>query len=444
MDKNDLKLKWSKYCDTDKLVDEVIAMYTDYGHTCSIYGVCTMLDEFFKNKEHLIEIIMKSKNYIGDLRIAVQRDFDRQISANEVKGFFYNNGSHLRADHLFEYKDADGKSFFDYLATGKKTITIDELPNAEEQTEKRKFTRRFNSATLATLSSCNKVDAFNYFMECFRYTNTSKLTCDIEASCDETAPKFTKGTKTSRAFNAVCCHYGVDKLNPQTVDTIDANGNLTSKTVYPYNKLFAAYSDLVSDITRKMYFVVSLNPLDYLTMSNGVSWKSCHNIYDGCYKGGVLSYMLDNSSFITFVVNELKDPIYKTPKFYRQMFHYSDGMFMQNRLYPQGNDGAVDLYTKFRNFMIEEFSELLNSGNEWEVEVGARTCKRRTISYGRHYRDYLSNDRCNIFYPIASRDKAARNSIVIGHDGICARCGKPYSADGRLSHRFNDDECVID
>lgn len=443
MNKNDLKLKWSKYCDTDKLVDEVRAMYSKNRHSNSIHGICVMLDEFFTNKEPLIEMIVNSKNYIGNLRIAVQKEFERQISSSDVRAFFNSHRNQLSGNHLLKYEDEKGKTFFDYFNTGKKSFAVNDLSSAIDQVERKKLLDNFERYTRATKKSYDTLSYFNYFMEEFKYIAAANLpkTFDLEA---ENVPVLKRGTKTSRAFNTVCCHYGIDKLNPQTVTSTDANGNVTTRTVYPYNKLFAEYSDLVSDIARKMYFVISLNPLDYLTMSNGVSWKSCHNIWDGCYKGGVLSYMLDGTSFITFVVKDLSEPIYENPKFYRQMFHYSNEMFLQNRLYPQGNDGATNLYDKFRDFMIEEFSELLHTDGEWEVKKGRNECINHTNSIGQHYKDYHSNNSCGIFYPIASRNKLVNHVMTIGHDGICARCGKPYNHSGRLSHDEYDHDCTAE
>ena len=445
MNKSDLSREWSKYINTDELVDAVCSMYKENCHPYSEHGVCTMLDEFFIQKERLIQMIVKSKNYIGNLRIACQKEFDRQINGDEVYRFISHNIHTLNPEQMLEYVDESGKTYFDYLYTGKNVYDIDNMPSIEDQTKRKKSLDAFNYMNKATSASCNKLADFNDYMGQFQNINTSILQQDVYVWDNTDAPTIKKGTKTSRAFNTICCYYGVDKFNPTEVPVNDENGNpIGMKTVYPYNKIFAAYSDLVSDLKRKMYFVISLNPLDYLTMSNGVSWKSCHNIYDGCYKGGTLSYMLDTTSIITFVVNELNNPIHEQPKFYRQMFHYDDGMFMQNRLYPQGNDGAVNLYDKFRNFVIEEFSELLNEKGEWTVDDGPKACKSHVSSHGVHYKDYHTNNSCNIFYPISSRNKQENHVMIVGHNGICAKCGKPFSSNGRLSHDKYAVECVED
>ena len=71
MNKTELKAAWGQYCDTDKLVDDVMALLTKYGHRNSEYGVCSMLNVYFENKKDLIELFQKSEHYIGDMRMLV-------------------------------------------------------------------------------------------------------------------------------------------------------------------------------------------------------------------------------------------------------------------------------------------------------------------------------------------------------------------------------------
>ena len=443
MTKAELKEKWSKYCNVDKLFDGAEALLKKHNHLYSEHGICTMLDTSISQKEDMIKMFVTSPNYIGDLRIVVQKEFERQISSDELQTFFCDIQVKLHTKEMYKYKDDQDKSLVDYLLVGKNVIDLDGLPNDKEQKEKLKKTAGFNYTTMATSESLARENEFLKYMNAFRCMPYTKLNKNICVPSKNDLPNLRHGTKTSRAFNKVCQFYGVDKFCPTTVESTDENGNVTKRTVYPYDKVFAAYSDLVSDLKRKMYFVISLNPLDYLTMSFGVSWVSCHNISHGGYMGGCLSYMLDNTSIITYVVNELSEPLHDVPKFYRQMVHYDNGMFVQNRLYPQGNDGATNLYDKFRGFVIEEFAKMLHEDGDWDVEVGVRPCKAHIASYGTHYRDYHYNNSCNIFYPKTSKEKIRAHIMKIGHEGICTKCGKPYSYSGALSHHRNDRECKL-
>jgi hypothetical protein len=207
--------------------------------------------------------------------------------------------------------------------------------------------------------------------------------------------------------------------------------------------MFAEYSDAVSGLCRKLTYVISVNPYDYLTMSFGKSWASCHTIdknnrrnmpnsYSGQWCGGTLSYMLDSTSIITYVVDKGED-VQTSGKIYRNMFHYGNNILVQSRVYPQANDGATDLYKKFRDFMQTEMAAILGlENNLWTIKPGTGACRDWTRTHGSHYSDYVSFSSCNVTYP--SERKGDIHSIDIGHDGICPYCGESHSMSSWLSH----------
>lgn len=427
MTKQELSEKWSKYCNTDKLVDDAIDLLAHNMHRCTEHGVCVLLDTYFTNKEPLIKLFMTSKHYIGDMRIAVEKEFDRNIDAREIQNFFFNINAKLHADEMLKFTDNNGKTMLDCLQTGKKIFNASDLADTKMQKKKIAEMRQFDPHNGATVNSCAKYKSFRSYMNYFKNTYASIMPSDYQIIDDVKSPLLKAGTKTSRAFNKVCTHYGVDKLHPETVD---------GKIVYPYNKVFAEYADMVSDLKRKMQFIISLNPLDYLTMSNGVNWKSCHNIFDGCYKAGTISYMLDTTSIITFVVEKINNDIHKIPKVYRQMYHYKDNLFVQSRLYPQGNDGATNLYDKFREYVIKEFSSLIKTNGEWTYERGTRACTTHINSIGKHYHDYEYNNDCGIFYPTNKRSDICGLVMTVGHRTICVNCGQEFDERARyLTHQ---------
>ena len=439
MNKKELSQKWSKYCNTDKLVDDTMALLSEYGHRNTEKGVCSLLDTFFTNKEPLIKMFTTSKNYIGDMRIVTEKEFERSLDGREIRNFFYGAYDKFYVNEMLKYKSDDGKEMLDYLPTGKKMYDTSELPTGDKQKECIKGISQFNYSTRATTKSINDRDDFWAHVDYFSKITSSTLTRDYRYSEERQSPLLKSGTKTSRAFNAVCTHYGVDKLHPE-----EKVVNGVQKTVYPYNKQFAAYSDLVSGLARKMQFVISLNPLDYLLMSNGVNWVSCHNIASGGCMGGTISYMLDEVSIITFVVENIDGKeIHKVPKVYRQMYHYKNNLFIQSRLYPQGNDGATNLYDKFREFVIEEFTDLLDVDDEWSYKVGPAKCVAhiQNADGAQHYPDFNYNRSVGIFYPTNNKPSISRQTLTVGHVGICVNCGKEYRDHGRLNH-YNARNCV--
>ena len=231
--------------------------------------------------------------------------------------------------------------------------------------------------------------------------------------------------KTSRAFNRMCSFYGVDKA-PK------------------YNKLFAQYADMVSGLKRKLKFFISVNPIDYLTMSFGVNWASCHTIdktnqrhmenhYSGMYCAGTVSYMLDSTSIITFVHNHIPTD-WEDGKIYRCMFHYGNDVLVQGRVYPQGNDGNTDLYKAFRSYVQNELTSLLGLTDTTWVKKPDGEVSPNVNSIGHHYRDYTNFSHCNVSYP-RERSYNKNNIVPIGHSNICTFCGEEFDGgSGTISH----------
>lgn len=430
MFKADLKQLWGSYCDTDKLVDDVCTLLTKYHHENTEHGVCEMLNVYFANKKNLIDMFMKSEKYIGDMRICVDLEMERRNNRVEIDNFCGAFPTNVDAKEVFlKYVDEHGKTLDDYTRVGIYKFKARSLCYgniAERLVVNEQSKAKFNTDG-STKASTQDLEYFQSLINLFSLNTGTVLATDI-AECltqSKMNVNFVGGMKTSRAFNRVCSYYNVDKL-PN------------------YNKLFAQYADMVSGLKRKVKFYISLNPLDYLTMSFGNSWASCHTIdkankrnmpsnYSGMYCGGCVSYMLDHTSIITYVHNYTMEN-YEDGKVYRNMFHYGDGILVQGRVYPQGNDGATDLYQEFRSVVQSELAGMLGVENEWIKRKGG--CSANTISYGVHYRDYLNYNGCNVSY---HREVAGSvdHAIIIGHERICPKCG--YGMDdgedtGYLTH----------
>lgn len=424
--KADLKTAWGQYCDTDKLVDDMRALLTKYGHRNTEHGVCTMLNEYFTNKKDLIELFQKSEHYIGDMQMMIDIELERENSASDIWDFctsFYTNVGASKL--LLKYTDEDGKKIDDYLRTGIKCITAKDLmkPEVIAKLKKAKDTQSKFAADGATIEShANENECYSTVLK-FRKASAPTISKDLS---DSVAAKYKvrEGMKTSRAFNRVCGFYGIDKL-PK------------------YNKLFAKYADMVSGLKRKLKFFISVNPIDYLTMSFGVNWASCHtidkenrrgmdNAYSGMYCGGTVSYMLDSTSIITFVHDHVPTN-WEDGKIYRNMFHYGKNILVQGRVYPQGNDGQTDLYKVFRNYVQNVLTPILGLTDTVWKKKGDGDVSSNVDSYGVHYRDYTTFTDCNVSYP-RERSESRDNVIDIGHSGICVNCGRPITENGRISH----------
>lgn len=435
MTKAELKTKWGKYCDTDKLVDTTMALLTKYHHKNTEYGVCKMLDTYFTNKSPLIDMFEKSEHYAGDMRIVLDVEISRDPQGEEVRSFCVGFPDNVNAKSaIIKFQDEDGKGLNDYLKTGITSLKASDLVPGDIRNQLSQLTENKNKFNLngETKDSRENYQHFANLMYKFSYNPGALLGGDVVEYVKQNKINITmtKDMKTGRAFNRVCANYGVDQLPD-------------------YNKLFARYSDMVSGLKRKLKFFVSLNPLDYLTMSFGNSWASCQTIdkmnercmpnnYSGAYCGGTLSYMLDKTSIITFVHDHIPTSI-EEGKIYRNMFHYSDGLLIQGRIYPQGNDGATDLYKEFREIVHAEFASLLKlKSNTWvkknNMDSNYSTC-------GVHYRDYFHFSACNATYP-KEMSSASDNVIEIGHVRICPKCGTSIS-NGYAHSVLTHDTCPV-
>lgn len=174
--------------------------------------------------------------------------------------------------------------------------------------------------------------------------------------------KFTKGMRVSRCFK---------KLIP-------------SKLISDFQ---TKYSMVIQKFTVQGKAVISIDPMDYLTMSvNNSGWSSCHSIGGGLHKGGCLSYMIDPSTAISYTTDKMltanrkHEGLSYANKLWRQCVHIGDRYAIQARQYPGLNESnrnsvaqlLLDMYT---NITGKEYSNTLMSSYDlgeyqWEDEDG--------------------------------------------------------------------------
>lgn len=258
-------------------------------------------------------------------------------------------------------------------------------------------------------------------------TNTAQYIDDeIVAKLDEICPSIHahKGQKMSRVVNKLLSYIGYDKLPD-------------------YNRMFAKYADALNPLQITRHTVLSVNPLDYLTMSFGNSWASCHTIdkenkrgmpnsYEGMYSSGTVSYMLDSPSMVFYTVDASYDgnEFWNEPKINRQMFHWGEDKLIQGRLYPQDNDGNNSVYTPYREIVQSIMSELFGFTNLWTASRGTGASAKYVVSEGTHYKDYECYDNCTLSRPKGNENE---NDITIGHDPICIDCGEEHDEQDNIS-----------
>jgi hypothetical protein len=161
--------------------------------------------------------------------------------------------------------------------------------------------------------------------------------------------KCATGEKTSRIIGKICRKYGLDQHER-------------------YNNIFAQLSDALNPIQMPRTAVLSVHPCDFLEMSSkSNTWTSCHNLSDGLYQGGTLSYMIDPVSMIFFTVDpDVTECFYRAPRRTRQMFFYKDSCLFQSRLYPNGSDEFAE---QNRSLVHKILATCLGVPNLWVLKT---------------------------------------------------------------------------
>lgn len=229
--------------------------------------------------------------------------------------------------------------------------------------------------------------------------------------------KIHHGQKSSRVINKIFKVLGVDK-HPD------------------YNKYFAALADTCNPLTIKRTSILSANWLDYLTMSNGNSWTSCHSITHnalagGCNRAGTLSYANDGVSLIFYTIEDdnRKTDFYAVPKVNRQVIFWSYPVLVQERLYPQCHDNdnntlSTSAVKQIRNLVESIMATCTGMPNLWEK-----------YSYLNIYREddcFMYEDwDCFPNWIVKIKDeKVVYNDLYVGSDSYCLECGdKKYDGD---------------
>lgn len=227
-----------------------------------------------------------------------------------------------------------------------------------------------------------------------------------------------------------------------------------------FEKYFAILADSLNPLTVDRTSVLSVNFMDYMTMSNGNSWSSCHGItpnanYGGCYKAGCLSYANDAETLIFYTIEKgVSDRHFAEKKITRQVFFWDRPVLVQERLYPQCNDGLSGTDT---NSPIRQYRELVESVFALCYEV-PNLWSKTSIDIYRRDDTFMYEDWDNYSYWVRKFSSEEANSdMFVGSDSYCLECGcMKYSSDEDCCETLycescNNDEvtcyecgCVID
>ena len=441
----------------EPLHEQVKHLYTYFNHRCSDKGIKELLRHYFINKWDLIQLIKKHPCYNGNLQVVINTEIKRIPCKDEINDVLNKIADNVDYSKLILSKvNSEGLT--------KRESLLKELSSKSDEVDM-DSENGIPVLKIRTLDDYNeedywipsvvKLDRINHARKCFFNYLSSTVSEYLADNLNNYLPKTDKkseqiqsGMKTSRAFNRIF----LDIIGLKNLDSNDT-------TLKEYNRLFAEYADCINAKESDRIYVISLNPIDYLTMSFGNTWSSCHTIdaenkrqikiqngsstYTGMHMGGTLSYMLDSVSFVTYMVNQNADKNHpeKSDKIYRNMCHYENNVLVQGRMYPQSKDGCTDLYKTFRYLMQENLCTMLNipyvtdSGNKndtWVLKGASEDYTENIGQHGVHYADTENFHDCNVSY--IRKNWTDDFFITIGSKGICACCGRIIEDSGHISH----------
>lgn len=332
---------------------------------------------------------------------------------------------------------------------------IDNKNNIGELTEKSKLRRDFVIDLMYFLKDLHKDEEFTSFDSKNRGKWNEGLVKKFNALAEhaELEARAVVGQKFSKPIFKVLKELGYGTITEGLGrDDMASNELKTSATWALFQSRFG---DAVSPIRYERHTIISINPNDFLRMSIGYKWQSCHTIdkanvdeiggdaYEGQYCGGTLSYMLDTTSFVYYTVDKHYDDnseFSNLPKMTRQMFHIGtkeNPWFVQGRMYPQSNDyGADGEYSQYRQNVQSILTKAWGLDNQWKCSP-SKDCGM-IITEGRHYDDYNCYDVCKVCYN-QTEGHAEYRELTIGHEGYCITCGTKLYESGTISDCFTPD-----
>lgn len=496
------------YTFTDEQKDYMFPKFKNicetYRHPVSGEGITTIWEEFKKQKSGLASLLSKHPSWDAKIMSIVLNDtsFTRVKDPEKVDNFIYwcsvqlSNWAKEREYHYhgctcnelerakdkwvqIEDKMSDLRNAGRYYTGGYNHVTFEGLTFEEVQRETSRVRELFrtaynnaeytdrgyyvSNADYAKYNSCKK------FLRLLKDYDSAIANEEFAQKVNEYAAPFdfmkkgklitfgaVKGQKVSRIANKFLKNYGFDKIvdmQEESWYTEDSDGRMTRHSRmkdYGWNKQYAELSDAINPLEVKRKTIISINPIDFLTMSFGSGWASCHTPdkenergadgnYSGCYCSGTLSYMLDKCTVIMYTIHDDYDgeDFCLEDKVQRCNFHIGEDKFIQGRLYPDGRsaDKETSIAGQFRAIMQKVLSECIEEPNLWTLAKGTDACERvsETVRGATNYTDYKHYDDCNVSF--LNRNGIPKNpvKIAIGHKPICPCCGKEHSNEEYLS-----------
>lgn len=259
------------------------------------------------------------------------------------------------------------------------------------------------------------------------------------------------GTKITRLVHK--CFEEVELYRTgEIIDATKLKDDGDPRTRQSFDKYYAKFADALSELEIERITLVSLNFLDFMTMSNGNSWSSCHFInsygifhegtessYSGMYKQGCLSYALDAPSMILYTLPTTFNgtDYYRCQKLSRMCCQYENGILVTGKCYPNNENSLI---TRYRQIMQSVMSQVTETPNLW---VFSRKLKKvngfvETVDGAAHYPDYTYEKQKPTISFCKGVSIEMDTTVEVGHEAYCLDCGTSLNSNNNSCLQCSD------
>ena len=409
--------------DAEDIVNESVELLTErQWENITAYGIKANLEVSLFNKDTKLLQFRENPNYNGNLQlimpIRVRRDLSLRNAQDCIGSMItttYNEPRNITPD---------GKHAVDFIkeSSSKKWITANEVARDETNKIINTIFEKFDRSGFS-YESMQLFSRMEDALDCIKCNIGERISDYVAYRLNDIfeldKKKFIEGQKTSKVVNRIL--------------------NMSRNYQEYYNDLFTQFGNFVNTHEVDAYFVVSLNFLDYLRMSDGVSWSSCHTTdfkntrqmphsYQGAFVQGCLSYANDEVSMVAYII-EAKgaDPAHpdRTPKLSRCMFHVSNDLkqIIQGRVYPYGRDDSscTDIY----NVYYTNFMKIMGLNEDEYRCIGSSTENAIITTRGANYRDYYEYSDPRLFLA----NGKSNDRMYIGYEAFSCSDGEELDID---------------
>lgn len=395
------------------------------------------------NKKALINLLSKHPLYNPDtMQIVLPVTMERTVDKNYIYKYFdiIYNAIKIPKEIVYTHKYADVMRYINNINTKLRSYyalklsdnnvaqMIEDLPRYV--TLKQKYEDNCKITALALAFDKEEYEKFYNNRKIIETLQNYKL-----KTVDELLAKFINERLSS---NTKIAQPGM-----KTSRLVQKVLKLLDLPLFEYQK----YCDAINPIMQKFKMVISINPIDYLTMSFGNEWASCHtidkenfracnNTYSGQYCSGTISYMLDKSTVMVYFVKDSVNENYELADKIKRCCFYIDAMngdMIQSRVYPDGRDNPKINPAKeiMRHKMEEVISQCLQFDNSFKISQNG-SYHDIVDTYGTHYADYNEYDDAILIRPKHRVEQKIEPFFEIGHDPVCIWCGNEHDNSSTL------------